>query len=200
MERSEEPTRKKLLEARKKGQAPFSQELVNGSLLITFFSILLVFSKPLLNAFESLFSLQSSIKALIIPLLAIFLILSAVSFFAHLLQKGWLFTFKKGKKIKERPFFYNFILLTIKILLLVFLTCIFMRKSLFFLQPKEILNELLRFGLALSLSFLLLGILDYVFGIYFWKKAMKMTKEELKEEKRESDGDSQIKDHLRKKR
>lgn len=202
MERTEEPTKKKLQDAKKKGQAPFSQDLANSLLLTVFFASLSFFSEPLLKRFETLFHFKSDLKSafspLIIPLLCLFCILMLVSFFSHVLQKGWIFTAKKGPKIKERPFFYHFIMLIAKMALLAILTVVFMKKNLFFMDGRDLIYSLLRFATAVSLSFFLLALFDFFYGIQVWKKAMRMTKEEVKEEKRQSDGDSQIKDRLRK--
>jgi flagellar biosynthesis protein FlhB len=56
---------------------------------------------------------------------------------------------------------------------------------------------LTRLFLLTSLAILLIGILDYLYNRYQHEQSLKMTKEEVKEEAKQSDGDPQVKGKIR---
>jgi flagellar biosynthesis protein FlhB len=51
--------------------------------------------------------------------------------------------------------------------------------------------------LMAALSLIILGILDYIYNRYEFEKSLKMTKEEVKEEAKQADGDPKIKGKIR---
>ncbi|MBU0509501.1 flagellar biosynthesis protein FlhB [bacterium] len=56
---------------------------------------------------------------------------------------------------------------------------------------------LARVFLYASLSLILIGILDYLYNRYEFEKSLKMTKEEVKEEAKQSEGDPHVKSKIR---
>lgn len=54
-----------------------------------------------------------------------------------------------------------------------------------------------RVFLVASLSLVILGILDYVYNRYEFEKSLKMTKEEVKEEMKQTEGDPKVKSKIR---
>ena len=54
-----------------------------------------------------------------------------------------------------------------------------------------------RVFLTVSLSLLVIGALDYVYAKYEYEQSLKMTKEEVKEESRQSEGDPKVKSKIR---
>lgn len=70
-------------------------------------------------------------------------------------------------------------------------------------QPLEMMRELLFvIGLEMStyiaLLYLLIGIGDYIYQKFKHKKSIKMSKHEVKDERKQSDGDPKMKAHMRK--
>lgn len=58
-------------------------------------------------------------------------------------------------------------------------------------------NTLVRLFLVVALSLILIGILDYIYNRYEFEKSLKMTKEEVKEEARQMEGDPKVKGKIR---
>jgi flagellar biosynthetic protein FlhB len=52
-------------------------------------------------------------------------------------------------------------------------------------------------GIAISLMLLFLGIIDYAYQVWKFKKDMRMTKQEIKDERKQSEGDVQVKSKMR---
>lgn len=51
--------------------------------------------------------------------------------------------------------------------------------------------------LLASLSLIIIGVLDYIYNRYSYEKSLKMTKEEVKEEAKQSEGDPKVKGKIR---
>jgi flagellar biosynthetic protein FlhB len=58
-------------------------------------------------------------------------------------------------------------------------------------------HTLVRLFLVVSLSLIVIGILDYIYNRVAFEKSLKMTKEEVKEESRQSEGDPKVKGKIR---
>ena len=58
-------------------------------------------------------------------------------------------------------------------------------------------KTLVHLFLVVSLSLMIIGILDYIYNRYEFEKSLKMTKDEIKEESRQSEGDPKIKSKIR---
>jgi flagellar biosynthesis protein FlhB len=61
----------------------------------------------------------------------------------------------------------------------------------------EVGRLLTRIFLLASLSLIIIGILDYAYNRYEYEKSLKMTKEEVKEEAKQSEGDPKVKSKIR---
>jgi len=61
----------------------------------------------------------------------------------------------------------------------------------------EVGRMLGRIFLLASLSLILIGVLDYLYNRYDYEKSLKMTKEEVKEEAKQSEGDPKVKSKVR---
>ncbi|WP_407371249.1 flagellar biosynthesis protein FlhB [Carnobacterium sp.] len=66
-------------------------------------------------------------------------------------------------------------------------------EKLFFLMSDLVLE----LGTQLGVLLLLLGLIDYIYQVYDYRKNLKMSKQELKDEYKESEGDPQIKSQRR---
>ncbi len=60
-------------------------------------------------------------------------------------------------------------------------------------------NEVINFGLKVSAVFLVVGVADYIYQKFKFAKDMRMTKQEIKEEFKQTEGDPKIKGQIRQK-
>ncbi len=68
------------------------------------------------------------------------------------------------------------------------------------MQAIQLCGELvIELGIRISLVYMIIAVLDYVYQKYKFKKDMKMTKQEVKEEYKQSEGDPQVKGKIRQK-
>jgi flagellar biosynthetic protein FlhB len=238
-ERTEEPTERRLQEARKKGQVPRSKELNTMlSLLLASISLLVFgghisqnlmqisvegFSVPRELAFDTeqlpfqfMYMVSHALLALS-PFMAIML----VSVFAGpLLMGGWSFSletisFKLEKldpiKGLARIFSLKGLVELVKALakfvlllgaaILVFFSIDQQLLSLASMTPKaaglEAVTILVQVLLILSATTILIVALDVPFELWNHSKQLRMTKQEIKDEMKETDGNPQVKQRIR---
>jgi flagellar biosynthetic protein FlhB len=238
-ERTEEPTERRLQEARKKGQVPRSKEL-NTMLSLLLASIsLLVF-----GGYISQNLMQISIEGFSIPrelafdtaqlpfqfmymasqaLLALspFMAIMLVSVFAGpLLMGGWSFSLEtisfklekldpiKGlarivslKSLVELTKALAKFVLLLGAAILVFFSIDQQLLSLSSMTPKaaglEAATILVQVLLILSATTILIVALDVPFELWNHSKQLRMTKQEIKDEMKETDGNPQVKQRIR---
>ena len=238
-ERTEEPTERRLQEARKKGQVPRSKEL-NTMLSLLLASIsLLVF-----GGFISQNLMQISVEGFSIPrelafdtaqlpfqfmymasqaLLALspFMAIMLVSVFAGpLLMGGWSFSLEtisfklekldpiKGlarivslKSLVELTKALAKFVLLLGAAILVFFSIDQQLLSLSSMTPKaaglEAATILVQVLLILSATTILIVALDVPFELWNHSKQLRMTKQEIKDEMKETDGNPQVKQRIR---
>ncbi|MCH9611278.1 MAG: hypothetical protein S4CHLAM81_12160 [Chlamydiales bacterium] len=186
-EKEFDPSRKKLLKARKKGQVVRSTELASALLLLLFFILLRLIGPKLYSALKTLFSFQimdgfsnERLLPTLWPVITIMLILFLCSYLFHFIQTGFLFSWPKRGKKKLRLFF--------PLLKLVGLLGIF--TILYRIEPKErtatsIFSTLYRGGFFFALYLVILGIFDYFYQKWIFMSQMRMTRQEKQEETRE---------------
>ena len=238
-ERTEQPTERRLQEARKKGQVPRSKELNTMlSLLLASISLLVFgghisqnlmqisvegFSIPRELAFDTaqlpfqfMYMVSHALLALS-PFMAIML----VSVFAGpLLMGGWSFSletisFKLEKldpiKGLARIFSLKGLVELVKALakfvlllgaaILVFFSIDQQLLSLASMTPKaaglEAATILVQVLLILSATTILIVALDVPFELWNHSKQLRMTKQEIKDEMKETDGNPQVKQRIR---
>ena len=238
-ERTEEPTERRLQEARKKGQVPRSKEL-NTMLSLLLASIaLLVF-----GGYISQNLMQISVEGFSIPrelafdtaqlpfqfmymasqaLLALspFMAIMLVSVFAGpLLMGGWSFSLEaisfklekldpiKGlarivslKSLVELTKALAKFVLLLGAAILVFFSIDQQLLSLSSMTPKaaglEAATILVQVLLILSATTILIVALDVPFELWNHSKQLRMTKQEIKDEMKETDGNPQVKQRIR---
>ena len=238
-ERTEQPTERRLQEARKKGQVPRSKEL-NTMLSLLLASIsLLVF-----GGFISQNLMQISVEGLSIPrelafdtaqlpfqfmymasqaLLALspFMAIMLVSVFAGpLLMGGWSFSLEtisfklekldpiKGlarifslKSLVELAKALAKFVLLLGAAILVFFSIDQQLLSLSSMTPKaaglEAATILVQVLLILSATMILIVALDVPFELWNHSKQLRMTKQEIRDEMKETDGNPQVKQRIR---
>jgi flagellar biosynthetic protein FlhB len=238
-EKTEEPTDKKLSDARKKGQIPRSKDLGTMFVLVGSAVALMITGSALVNAMSHmmgrLFSLTrqeatdvhalfnvigEGISGLITPLLWIFFIVILAAFVGNTLLGGmnfsWEATYPKFSKLSplagfKRMFGVKAAVELVKTLLKFFLVAGVAYLLLFSLfeeilalsqesQPlsfKHAVNMLLWMFLALSSSLAIIALIDSVYQVWNHKNELKMTKQEVKDEMKNSEGSPEIKSRIR---
>ena len=238
-ERTEQPTERRLQEARKKGQVPRSKELNTMlSLLLASISLLVFggyisqnlmqisvegFSIPRELAFDTaqlpfqfMYMASQALLALF-PFMAIML----VSVFAGpLLMGGWSFSLEtispklekldpiKGlarifslKSLVELAKALAKFVLLLGAAILVFFSIDQQLLSLSSMTPKaaglEAATILVQVLLILSATMILIVALDVPFELWNHSKQLRMTKQEIRDEMKETDGNPQVKQRIR---
>jgi len=240
-EKTEEPTPKKLNDARKKGQVARSQEFTGGVLLIFGMVILYFFATYFNHSLQKLcvgvlnnlnvpydsaeamtYWFRKGLMYLALmgaPLLGGVFV---VAFFVNALQVGLMITPEaikpKWKNINcfnpsnYKKFFSTQTLMKTVLglgkMTLVSIVCFFTIRRLL-PEASRLMNarviDIYRFvgwnsfiiGLMIAIFLLVLGVIDFAFQKWKFKNDMKMTKQEIKDERKQTEGDVQIKSKMR---
>ncbi|SFH62881.1 flagellar biosynthetic protein FlhB [Pseudobutyrivibrio sp. OR37] len=239
-EKTEDPTSKKLSDARKEGKVAKSKEVVNGVSLLGFFLALRIFlgfagvrieeifrwiyaffpdivnmkGGLTIQAFTGMF--RGVLGKTLIILMPFLLIGFAADFVTNLVQVGWKPTLKPlepklskfnpisgFKRIFSKQSIVNLILAIAKITLVFYIAYISIRdqaKTLFLfydISLKAALSLIFQIivdtGIKISVVYIALGLADYAYQRWKFKDDMKMTKQEVKDEYKNTEGDPQIK-------
>lgn len=238
-DKTEEPTYKKLQDAKKKGQVPKSVDL-NSAIILLFATIVLSLYGDLIysngknfiiqcfNFFKMdtlntsnvrqvfIFMLKNSLIA-IAPIVLTVMIMGIIS---NIAQSGFIVS-KEGiepklerinpingfKRIFTKRTIVELLKSILKIALISYVSYSFVKSNIFDILKTSDLNakgifpfiknlvnsELVR----LVIVMLFIGIGDYIFQKRQYKKEMRMTKQELKEEYKQMEGDPQIKSRIK---
>ena len=231
-EKTEEPTSKKLSDARKEEKKKKSKEIVNGVSLLGFFLALRIFfgfaGVRISDIFRWIYTIMPDIEntkggltiqvfiGILRPLLAKTLIILmpflligfAADFVTNLVQVGWKPTLKPlepklskfnpisgFKRIFSKQSIVNLIFAIAKIGLVCFIayTSIKDQAKTLFLLYDIALNAALSLIFEISVVYIFLGLADYAYQRWKFKDDMKMTKQEVKDEYKNTEGDPQIK-------
>ena len=240
-EKTEQPTGKKLQDAREKGQVAKSQEI--NSFAIFTFGLLLIFatrqfmgdllSELAITVFSQLDTLTISIDLIqsfatkgfykyVLILFPIFLGLVIIAIGASASQVGIKMSLKAMepkfsklnpiKGIKEKFFSSRSFVEAAKSIVKLIIIGIFIYSVLnkFFFESvslvnytvPEIVDFMLDYAIAflwqISLAFAVIAIADFIFQKYKFKKDMMMTKQEVKEEGKQTEGSPEIKSRIKK--
>ncbi len=241
-DKTEEPTTKKLNDARMEGQVAKSKELVTASGLATFFVILKLFSgyigESFLNNFYKIFGildkvageeiniamvsslLGDTILTIIMTCIPIFIITMLVAFVVEIYQVKWKVSTKVMKpkfsklnpasglkKLISKDKIVELFVELFKIGIICYLAYSTLKnewQTLFQLYDMKleqavflIGNLVINLGLQISLIFLVIGFGDLIYQKLKFKKDMRMSKQEVKDEYKNSEGDPQIKGKIR---
>ena len=240
-EKTEDPTSKKLSDARKEGKVAKSKEIVNGVSLLGFFFSLKLFLSFAGVRLEEIFAwiygiipdivsmngggmtivtfstiFRNVIVKLLIILLPFLVIGFTASFVTNLVQVGWEPTFKPlepkfskfnpvsgFKRIFSKQSLVNLVMALAKIALVFYIAYTSIKdqaNNLFILyditlrQALSLIFEIIvDTGIKISIIYIVLGFVDYAYQRWKFKDDMKMTKQEVKDEFKNSEGDPQIK-------
>lgn len=238
-DKSEEPTGKRLEDARKKGQVARSKELNTCVMLITGATMLLVMGdhiaqgmlKMMTSAFqlsrETIFSpesmylnLKQSLIDGVLLLAPFFIVMVIAALLGPIAMGGWVFSwdaltpkFEKLDPIKgmARLFSVRGLIELVKALLkfmLVFFVAVILFKSVMYdllglsaeLPKQAIRHALETIGfcyLILSASLLIIVMFDVPYQLWDHSQKLKMTKQEVRDEMKESEGSPEIKGRQR---
>ena len=238
LEKTEEPTPKKLEEARKEGNVPKSLDL-NGFVILFLSAIIIIFYLKYVTIyleeyFNYIFALIGveinykkffeiifiSMKYFFIILLPVMFVMLIAGIIANVIQIGFLFTikpiipkFEKLNPIKgiKNLFSLKKIVEGIKITLKVFIA--FIVGYVLFLN---FLTELPKLELMSTFEqikwfekkatilifsmlgvFFAFGIIDLIYQRYSYKKSLRMSKQEIKDEFKQTEGNPEIKAKIR---
>ena len=244
-EKTEEPTSKKLSDARKEGQVAKSKEVTNAFELLTFF-LLIYFWVQYMGTFfvgnmydiysqipeyikmydgriqeqtiSTLF-IQSMLRVLLI--VAPFLLIGAlVAFVTNVVQVKWKPTTKplqpKFNKLNpvsgfKRIFSVNSLMELVKSILKIglvgYVVYSYLKKNMppmyqfYGLSLNQGIMQVgmlvVNLGIRISLFYMIIAALDYIYQKVKFKNDMKMTKQEVKDEYKNQEGDPQIKSKQR---
>jgi len=235
-ERTEQPTSKRLVEARNKGQVPKSQDLAAAGGLITAIIVLVLFGEGVMERFarimrrilssetsgnhlteDSIFPAVQYVAIEGAKVLAPLMVITALSAYAvQFSQVGWLLTgepirpklekldpIKGTKKLFNKRNFVKTVVNILKLAVVIFVSWLVIRARV------DVLSAAIRLGaapalllvvkvvleLAIWLVVLLLAIalVDYVYQRWQHTQDQKMTKQQVKDERRSMEGDPEVK-------
>ena len=237
-EKTEEPTPKKLEDARKEGNVPKSQDVASLVTLVVGVVVLMFYMKYMIFKLEqfyfyyfSFFSHQWSVNDIfslfIQSVLEIFILLAPIAIaimiagvLGNVAQFGFLFTTKtiqpKLSKINPISGLKNLFSLKklfegVKITLKVFVAFgvgfyLFYswlveipKLELFdlFTQIKWIVEKVVILVWVMIAIFLVFAVIDFAYQRYSYKKSLKMSKQEIKDEMKNTEGNPEIKAKIR---
>lgn len=240
-EKTEEPTSKKLEDARKEGQVAKSKEIGNAFGILALFLILKIYIGSMGTRFLELFSavygqipsistlysgnlpiaaLQVLIKSMMLQMIIIaapiFLVGVVVAFVCDVAQVKWRPTSKpmqpKFSKLNPmkgfaRIFSPNSLVELLKSVLklavigyMVYsylkgrIGQIFLLYDISIGQAIELIGDVvIELGIRIAAVYMIIAMLDYAYQKYKFKQDMKMTKQEVKDEYKNQEGDPQVK-------
>lgn len=243
-EKTEEPTAKKLSNARSEGQVARSKELTTSAELIALFLTLKIFvgymGEKFIETFRNSFQnidkvidgeftaivaeglLRESILRIIIICLPIYTTAITVSFVVVLFQVKWkpsgkplkpkfnkLNPISGFKKIFSMDKLFTLAIETVKIVLIAYIaydtiksewrTLLILYDISLFQAIALIGDIVIDLGLKISIIFLGVGLADYIYQKFKFKKDMRMTKQEIKDEFKQTEGNPQVKRKIRSK-
>lgn len=241
-DKTEEPTAKKLNDARGEGQVARSKELMTATGLATLFIILKIFvgyfGIQFINSFRLYFGniekmageefsirsaqsiLSDTFLTIIFTCLPVFIIAIIVTIVILLFQVKWRVSTKmimpKFSKINPAKGFKNLLskekiveifLDVLKITIICFIAYSTLKNEWetllnlvdFKLEQAIVLigNIIISLGLKISLLFIVIGFGDLIYQKLKFKKDMRMSKQEVKDEYKNSEGDPQVKGKIR---
>lgn len=241
-EKTEEPTSKKLSDARKDGQVAKSMDLVTAVALIALFLILKFFvgviGTKFMGSFKSTYSTLASVvhqdfdvrngvqifnnvlQVVMMAALPIYLAGFISSFLANYVQFEWKVTSKplqpklskinplKGlKRIINKDKLMELLksVAKIAVIVAVVLNTLQDKWDVIMLLYRMSLFEAIQFigttvidlGLKISFCFLIIGFVDFAYQKHKFKQDMKMTKQEVKDEYKNQEGDPQVKGQIK---
>lgn len=244
-EKTEEPTQKKLEDARKEGQVAKSKEIASSFTLLGAFIVLKIWISGigirLTNVFETIYNkipsltvffngniesrdfadlVKNVLLEILITILPFLIMGFVVSFVADLVQVKWKPTTKtlqpKFSKLNpingiKRIFSVQSLVELLKSIIKIAVMAIIIYNEIkknwnlvFYVYDMPLMQAvslacdlLVSIGIKIAAVFLVVAAADFIFQKWKFNKDMKMTKQEVKEEYKSTEGDPQIKGKIR---
>lgn len=243
-DKTEEPTAKKLSDARKEGQVARSTELVTGASLLTLFLVIKLFSGYMGSKFmegfvvnynyiglysEENFNyntmtgiLAEAAKIMLFAALPVLIAAFVVGLVVNMVQVKWEPTAKplmpKLSRLNpvagfKRMFSLDKVLELLKAIIKIGIIVYICYSTL--IDRWELILELYEYnlmhglgiilelitdlGIKISVLFVVLGFADLLYQKYKFKKDLRMTKQEVKDEFKQQEGDPQVKGKIKSK-
>ncbi|MDO4303084.1 MAG: flagellar biosynthesis protein FlhB [Bacillota bacterium] len=240
-EKTEEPTTKKLDDARKEGQVAKSKEIANAFGLLSLFLVLKLYLGPMGIHFIEMFSasytqipaiakmyngdlpiaslqvlIRSMMVQIVVILAPVLLVGVAVAFICDVVQVKWKPTTKplspKFNKLNPIKGFgrilspnslVELIKAVLKIILIGYVAYsylkdragqIFILYNISLKQAIGLIGEIVTdLGIRIAAVYMVIAFLDFAYQKWKFKEDMKMTKQEVKDEYKNQEGDPQVK-------
>ncbi len=238
-QKTEDPTAKRLDDARKKGQVPLSREMNNWLMLFAGTVVVTAMSGPLMSGLLDVLrsylerahafpagnggiaiALGEGTKQVLHLMMKPLMLLFTIAFFAPFLQIGPLWSPEAIKpnisKISpisgiKRLFSSRSLMEFLKGILKISLVSVvgFVIVSPYFaglehlvgasmtIVLSELLDLVLRMMIGILITLLIVAVIDLVYQRYEHNKKMRMTKQEVKDEHKQAEGDPHVKGKLR---
>ncbi len=241
-EKTEEPTSKKLADARKKGQTMKSMDVTTAATLLVFFLLLRVLigymGERFYNSFNMVYShlsdyanmeftvnqactiLQEVIRFVLLTALPFMLVVYVVIVVTLLLQVKWKVTLEPlrpkfdkfnpvsgMKRLFSKDKLVELLKSIAKIGVLVYVVYSYLKDEwalvlnmYAYSLPQAISligNTILNIGLRISFCFAVIGVIDFFYQKWKFHEDMKMTKQEVKDEFKQAEGDPKVKSQQR---
>ena len=244
-EKTEEPTSKRLREARDKGQVAKSKEIGQAFSLLAFFLLLRFWLSGLAFRFENFFPaiynqftsvskmpngtvpqtqllhlFRQMLVSMLIYLAPFFAVGFIVAFICGIVQVGWKLVsepFKPKlskfnpisglKKIISKESLFNLLLSILKIAVISIVVYAYLRgrrESIFLLYDIPLRQGIaamgdiiINMGIRISVLYMIVALADFIYQKRKFHEDMKMTKQEVKDEMKNDEGDPQIKSKQR---
>ncbi len=241
-DKTEEPTAKKLHDARTEGQVAKSNELITASGLATLFIVLKLFAGYVGNKLVDTYTrylqltetlakedmtipivsslLSDALLTILLICLPVFVTAMLVAVIVVLFQVKWEISLKPMmpkfnkinpvngfKRILSKDKIVELLIDIIKIFIICYIAYTTLRKEWRLLyqiydmkleQAVLLIGKLvIDLGLRISMMFLIVGVGDYIYQKLKFRKDMRMSKQEVKDEFKNSEGDPQIKSKVR---
>ena len=243
-DKTEEPTAKKLSDARKEGQVAKSMELVTATMLLGMFIVLKVavgfIGTQFLKGFSEIYPLfgeliaedfsyitatallQDSLLNIALISLPIFAAAIVVSFAINVVQVKWQITGKPlqpklsklnplngFKRIFSKDKLFELVRDSVKIIFIFVIAYTSLKNELdmltllydFELEQAVVFigDMVIDLGIKISAFYLVIGLADYIYQKFKFKRDLRMTKQEIKDEYKQQEGDPQIKGKIKSK-
>lgn len=240
-EKTEEPTAKRLTDARNDGKVSKSKELSSAFDLIVLFLLLRIFMSSLYSGFTNVFSfvynrmdefvtssakgfsgygaasfLQTGLLEMIKMVLPFFIFGFIVAFFIDLVQVRWKVTGKPlkpkfdkfnpingFKRIFSKDSLFELLKSIVKLFVIVYVAYTSVSQNaddLFILYDIPLVQAImlcgqiiLDTGLKIAIVYLVIGVADWAYQKHKFHEDMKMTKQEVKDEYKNTEGNPEIK-------
>ena len=207
-EKTEKPSQRKLKKARERGEFAVSSELTSSLLLAAGLLLLWAFSAVLNTALQEVFTemfselntldpeegLQRAFLKVMMPLSVFLMCLFVLALMVQWVQTGWVWGRKKERGKSGSRIFFT-LLKVVVIGTIGYLALKGVRPS---LHPTSMFEMLFSLLAKVALALVVLGLGDFIYQKWKFNQSMRMTKQELKDEQREAEGDRQIKSQMRK--